>query len=164
MARGRRPGLLAALTPDEPPALRRAAVEALGPLGHLPAVPALVTLAGDEEEPPPCGRAVTALGRIGGGEAIPVLLGAARSNSETLRLRAAETLVSFRTEEVITALTDLAADAEPKTAEAAVDSLARIGPRQPPLPARAGARHSPGPAGTPALPAVRPGQGRTRPR
>ncbi len=88
-----------------------------------------MALAGDEEEAPALrARAVTALGRIGAHAALPALLGAARSNSESLRLRAAEALGSFRTEEAIAALADLAADTEPETVRAAVDSLARIGP------------------------------------
>jgi HEAT repeat protein len=126
---GAAPRLLTALAADEPPTLRRAAADALGLLGHRPAVPALVILAGAEEETPALrARAITALGRIGAREALPTLLGTARSDSESLRLRTAESLGSFPTEEATATLIDLAADTEPETARAAVDSLARIGP------------------------------------
>lgn len=125
---GAAPRLLAVLTPAVPLALRAAAADALGRLGHRPAVEALSALVADEAEP---GRlqavAVRALGLIGDPGSVPVLLAASRSGTESVRLRAVEALGRYGEPEAVTRLGAMAGEAEPDIAQAAVQALGEVG-------------------------------------
>ncbi|MEW1860504.1 HEAT repeat domain-containing protein [Streptomyces sp. NPDC088194] len=122
------PLLLAALDRAEPRPLRAAATDALGLLGHRPAAEPLCALLTDPAEAPGLqARAVRALGRIGVPESLTAVSAAARAPSEAVRLRAAEALGGFPTDEAVRLLGHLAGDPDADIACAALSALGRIG-------------------------------------
>jgi HEAT repeat protein len=125
---GAAPRLLAALDPAGPPALRAAAVDALGRLAHRPAADPLSALVADEAEPGSLrARAVRALGSIGDPGTVPVLLDASRSAAESVRLRAAEALGRFPVPEVVARLAAMTGEEGADIARAAIESLGQAG-------------------------------------
>ncbi|MCG0289363.1 HEAT repeat domain-containing protein [Streptomyces sp. PSAA01] len=122
------PLLLAALDPAGPRPLRAAATDALGLLGHRPAAEPLVAMLTDPAEAPSLqARAVRALGRIGAPETLTAVSAAAQVPSEAVRLRAAEALGGFPTDEAIQLLGHLAGETDVDVARAALGALGRIG-------------------------------------
>jgi HEAT repeat protein len=122
------PRLLDAIAPAGSLALRAAAVDALGRLGHRPAVDPLAALVVDEVEPSSLqARAVRALGLIGDPGSVPVLLDASRAAAESVRLRAAAALGGYPAPEVITRLGEMADEEGLVITLAAITSLGQAG-------------------------------------
>ncbi len=110
---------LAAALGDADPAVREAAVTALGELEAASLVPTLAALALDDPDNLVREAAVAALGAIGDPAAVPTLLDLISSGPPQVRRRCVAALTVFEGSEVEAALRSAAADRNPMVREAA---------------------------------------------
>jgi HEAT repeat protein len=105
------------------------AIELLGALRHLPAMPLLAARAGTDRSPELRRRAVRALGRLGSLEAAPVVHEAAYADEEAIRLEAVNALRRIGAAESAPVLQARLEDPAPLVRHQAAIALCELGAR-----------------------------------
>lgn len=137
------------------------AIELLGALRHLPALPLLAARAGSDRSPELRRRAVRALGRLESFEAVPVVHEAAYAAEEPVRLEAVSALRRIGAEDSTPVLQARLEDSAPLVRHAAAIALCELGPRGRALVETCARRPADDPIGTSARTALAEWRGET---